>query len=943
MRRKARLNVLYWPAIASAVIILILIAGGPLASVLHPALKQTWAGGDLGTKLKRWLPDSMTGVRTVTLPWRDMASESESNGRSGSRPASTPRTLLIQTEGRGLVGDQTLGDAREELDWDDQPRGFHSPHALRMEAENDLTRLAGAKLLAPRLEDNEELAGIDRSGQMINRLASQSISSKSSSAESVGRDSNESLLDMTGSAGDQTRAYVSDELRSFTKAIGEQTKRGHGIGGGWPETPQLTRDLEMAARVAAQKGLTRFASARVGVMPLDFSIDDWQRELKVELKALTSLPSVTSPDAGEVLLRLQRLAEMGREAGELASDRELQIRLLRVTHGLERRLAVWSSVWRTTQGTVVRVSDFATSEDDTLVDNLQTLQMISDVQSDASQSDDAEGWNRFLMTDDLVAAHQSGDHVERRMVAQRVLSRLDWHRLSHAQQAWLDRPSIRNLSIQLHRWAATPVDYSGLLAQLERQESDAIDLGAIDVASAVQTLRFAESREANRIAQSLNTYYRNANMRVAITSELISRMIPEVDAQVKPVRDRILGADVRGTSVAHSDLSLRLIPSDRTWKFALENQGRINTGASSRQWPVAIRSDSFAAFRSSTPIEITPDGAVLGSTAVNVDAKTKLRGIRSDFDSVPLFGSLVREIARNRYDSMAPVTGQIQKAKIRGGVSGEVDQKVSEQLDIASETLARRLTGPLGSLQLSPLVVDMQTAESRLSARYRVAGDWQLAAFTPRPRAPQASLMSVQMHQSAINNLLETVLPSGEPKSIGEVAAQVKQLFGVQDSLMKDDDDDFAADALIQFASTRPITVEIEDDILWVTIRVMRLKHEGIDLRRFIVRAGFRPQVDGLSASLVRDGHLRISGPDMSMRDRLPVRAIFNKVFSTRRPLPLVQDQWTSHPGLDGLVVTQAELRDGWIAIAIGDANSIPVTVQVARNEEDELGSNGSF
>jgi hypothetical protein len=395
--------------------------------------------------------------------------------------------------------------------------------------------------------------------------------------------------------------------------------------------------------------------------------------------------------------------------------------------------------------------------------------------------------------------------------------------------------------------------------------------------------------------------------------------------------------------VAHSDLSLRLIPSDRTWKFALENQGRINTGASSRQWPVVIRSDSYAAFRSSTPIEITPDGAVLGSTDVNVQSKTKLRGIRSEFDSVPLFSSLVREIARNRYESMAPVTGQIQKSKIRGGVSGEVDQKVSEQLEKASETLARRLTGPLGTLQLSPLVVDMQTTESRLSARYRVAGDWQLAAFTPRPRAPLASLMSVQMHQSAINNLLETVLPSGEPKSIGEVAAQVKQLFGIQDSLIKSDDDDFAADALIQFASTRPITVEIEDDILWVTMRVMRLKHEGIDLRRFIVRAGFRPQVDGLSASLVRDGHLRISGPDMSMRDRLPVRAIFNKVFSARRPLPLVQEEWTSHPGLQGLAVTQAELRDGWIAIAIGDAKSTPVTPQIARNEEDELGSNGSF
>jgi len=212
-----------------------------------------------------------------------------------------------------------------------------------------------------------------------------------------------------------------------------------------------------------------------------------------------------------------------------------------------------------------------------------------------------------------------------------------------------------------------------------------------------------------------------------------------------------------------------------------------------------------------------------------------------------------------------------------------------------------------------------------------------LAAFSPRPRAPLASLMSVQVHQSVLNNTLETILPSGEPQTISELIEKIKQLFMVKEGFSLGDDDQLAAETSIQFASTRPITIEIEDDILWITLRVMRLKQNGgIDLRRFIVRAGYKPQVDGLSAKLVREGHLRINGPDMSMRDRLPVRAIFNKVFSTRRTLPLVPEQWLVHPALEGLAVTQAELRDGWIAIAIGDAGSTGVTPQIARSEESE-------
>ena len=314
--------------------------------------------------------------------------------------------------------------------------------------------------------------------------------------------------------------------------------------------------------------------------------------------------------------------------------------------------------------------------------------------------------------------------------------------------------------------------------------------------------------------------------------------------------------------------------------------------------------------------------ATAGGTVVAVESNTRLRGVETDYDSVPLVGSLVREIALSRYQSLAPQAKQIQQGQIRSEVSSEVDEQVNRQLGEASERFTRHLLGPLGSLGLSPMVVDMQTTSNRLTARYRIGGDWQLAAFTPRPRAPYDSLLSLQVHQSALNNTLETVLPAGEAKTIEEIATDLKELFAVEQLGLpsdEEDDHDLGADTVIQFAATRPVTIEIEDDVLWITLRVMRLSREGgIDLRRFIVRAAYRCEVEGLSARLVRDGHLRISGPGMSMRERLPVRAIFNKVFSTRRPLPLTPQGLAEHPAMEGLAITQLELRDGWIGLAIG-------------------------
>ena len=928
MRRKIRFKVLYWPALASTCIILILISFGPLSTVIRPSFVRLWAGSDLGTKINLWFPNAL-GARSVTLPWIDLA-ENEAQKpehRETSRPRSAPRTLLVQSQGQELSVTTDSVDPRNDLDGTASPRAVHSPHALRVDAANESSRLAEATLFAPVRDDNEELAGVDRTATTSMRLASQA-NPISNASHPIG-----SEVKRTSSV------HVGDDIRDSTKRIAESARRGHGLGGGWPETPQLKLDLESFARVASRKGTTIFVSLKAP----SFSMENWQADVTQTLSMLTALPSVTSRDAGPILSKLQSLATAGHEAGESFSDRELQIRLLRVAHGLDRRLAIWIAVWRTTQGVTARLGDVAPIVNESgietyLVHSSQaTYQAIAALQGDAMAAEDSDGWLRFLMIDELEAATQSSSADLRRIAAQRFLSRLTWHQLGDEQRKWLDRDTVHKLENAVRRWAASPLDYAALLAQIERQESDAIDLGGIDVASAVQTLRFAESAEANRIAQSLNTYYRNANIRVAITDGMIERLIPEVDAKVQPVRDVILGADVRGTSVAKSDLSLKLIPSDHSWKLVLENNGRVSTGAASRQWPVLIRSDSEASFLSSTPLEISASGAVAGSTGVAVRSATKVRGLSTEFDSIPLVNSLVREIAMNRYDSMAPLAQQIQKSKIRRGVSAEVDAKVSEQLDEASKTLSQRLTGPLGTLRLSPMVVDMETTETRLSARYRVAGDWQLAAFSPRPRAPMASLMSVQIHQSALNNTLETILPSGEPKTISELIDQIKQLFMVNDGMSLGDDDQLAAETSIQFASTRPITVEIEDDILWITLRVMRLKQNaGIDLRRFIVRAGYKPQVDGLSANLVRVGHLRISGPDMSMRDRLPVRAIFNKVFSARRTLPIVPAQWLSHPALEGLAVTQAELRDGWIAVAIGNASDTAITPQIARSEEDD-------
>ena len=104
MRRKTRLKVMYWPIFASTCIILIFIGFGPLTSALRPAFIAAWAGGDFGTKVDRWLPGSDLETRSAAFPWVGLAAPNppKSESRDIRRPASVPRTLLVQNQVNGL-------------------------------------------------------------------------------------------------------------------------------------------------------------------------------------------------------------------------------------------------------------------------------------------------------------------------------------------------------------------------------------------------------------------------------------------------------------------------------------------------------------------------------------------------------------------------------------------------------------------------------------------------------------------------------------------------------------------------------------------------------------------------------------------------------------------------------------------------------------------------
>lgn len=660
----------------------------------------------------------------------------------------------------------------------------------------------------------------------------------------------------------------------------------------------------------------------------------WADKVEATIDELESLPRIADDRSGVLIRRLASLSEAGLRLAEKVPAREQQVRWLRASHACSRRSAVWGPIFELASQGQSSVTALGDSGDQQYLSlayvgkqavTSPVVDSVAQLRTELDETGDEAGWGTFLLLDEIDAAAKTSNTDSRALVAQRFLSRLDHHLLTTEHRDWLDRNSVLELAKGLQVWTVRPIDYTEFLQDLERGESDSIDLSAIKVGEAFQSLRFSDDLDAARVAKAIDVNYRNANVRTAISVQLIDRLLPAVPTKSSPIRTTVLGNAVRGTSQVDSQLGVRLTPSRDSWNLHITTNGDVVTQSRSGQSGVTVMSTGNSVFGATTPLIIRRDGYSIGSTQVNVSGSQRLSGIRSKYDGWPLVGPLVRGMAESRFQEAKPVASRISRDQIQSEVTTQLQAQLGEKAERGSQRLDEFVFGPLGRLDLHPKIIDLQTTSTRLVARYRLAGDWQLASNTPRPRAWNDSWMSLQIHQSALNNTMEQLLPTGNAKTFGEFFDDTMELFGRDGATLPED---VPANALIEFAGTRPITVEMDNGKLVLTLRVVKLEQPGsAGLSRFIVRATYRPEIDGLKARLVRDGHLSVAGPGMSMRKRFPIRALFNKVLSESRSIPLTLPKLTDHPATQDLAISQLELRDGWLALAISPDVSARVAV----------------
>lgn len=650
----------------------------------------------------------------------------------------------------------------------------------------------------------------------------------------------------------------------------------------------------------------------------------WAAEATVAVRKLGSAISV---GAAETTAILQHLEQLTRETSSLLTkikDETLAQNLSRTALALGRRITVWKQISQ--MGGMVAADAPAPT-----VDPRSFNKCLNEIDQLTSNSSEGTAWRNYLLIESLrewAARRRNNEERLPRELALQVLKRLNQMSVSSHQRQFLTSGPIASLHQEMLRHTAEPVDSNRLLQHLENYEKSGLPSDARLLARDCQFLAVSSGVAQQELGERIEMHYRNANLRIAVTAELLNRMIPKREPQYAPVVDTIQGVPVRGQSLIASEITVRMIPDPHFARMALEVNGEVASLTRSTAGPATFYSDSESSYVARKPLEISLRGIRMGETEVAVGNSSQLRSISTDFDGLPIFGHIARNIAHSQHDQKMPAANAEVRGKIAAKAKDRVDRETTEQISAAAKRLDEEVLGPMDSLLLDPMMVAAETTEKRFSMRIRLAGPDQLGGHTPRPQAPADSLASVQIHESMINNMLQRLELDGQTFDLAGLGQRLAERFHRFHPKPVDPDQ---ADVKIAFVAKDAIHVHCNDGRLEITLAIARLSKGSRKWKDFQVRAFYRPVVQGRSVDLVRDGIVQLIGPRMNAGSQIALRGVFSKVFSQKEPIHATPESFVKNPKLEGIVVTQFVIDDGWIGAAISPQRTVTAQTGNAR------------
>ena len=604
--------------------------------------------------------------------------------------------------------------------------------------------------------------------------------------------------------------------------------------------------------------------------------------------------------------------------------------LRRVRYGLQRRLSVWRTVHELAGVEYEYTTDITAQDAGGIFSVSRSRLSFEDVEA---------GWASYLELDEAEKVFNSITPNTRRQktAARKLLGRLHSPALTIEQQQHLTRIIDPEVNLVLRRTAVQPVKLERFLKRLEYLEGEGNGAGEFHLNDDYQNLLWTGDIKYRNVADQLQRHYRRENFCVAVSEKLINNLVPDLPDSSEPYQDQILGAQVYGQNEISNTIRIKLLPDANQVSLRLETDGEVRSRISAQQSGVTVHNVGNSRFKVMKRLVFGRYGVSQESAQSSSEVNNQIVGIRSRMDGVPLLGWLTRKVAQQKIQQQAPATQQITKSKLEHQAKQRFEQEVHTNLMQLRNYLNNKILEPLIAMDLDPDPVVTNTTSERIEMRYRLAGRDQMAANSIRPDPIPGSLMSLQIHESAINNMVQRIEIAGKDFNPVGLQEHLQRVLGVNLFASAHQIDQKVE---FQFAPFDPVRVDFEDNQIALSINLKSLRiNNGKRWRNLQVKTRYNPVARGMVFELTQDDNgISLKGRKLNIGDQIAIRAVCTKLFEKNMRFSALPQSLAEKLGTGPLGINQLIVSEGWVGLSINDGRRMARSIHRPQYPEARTG-----
>jgi hypothetical protein len=324
------------------------------------------------------------------------------------------------------------------------------------------------------------------------------------------------------------------------------------------------------------------------------------------------------------------------------------------------------------------------------------------------------------------------------------------------------------------------------------------------------------------------SHYFNQNMHITISEDMLSQFLSDYQTRSGTIAECLLGAWVTGTKDTNANVSVDIKHSDDSGHFLLQLNGQTSSNTQGRKKPATIFTRGNHTFLIESPVFFDGETLSTGEASIDVNTNNQTVGVKTDFDWIPLFGSIARKIARNKSQEKRGQSEQIAAQKITNEALPEFVKEVNERLSKANTAIQQDLFTGLNDKGVGPDAISSRSSESHLAVSSRTMGATRLGGsaqpFVPLPERG----IAIQLHETAINTFIDGLELNGrsirgdqfKDEISKSLSALLQRDIKFGDSADESSDANSEPPATFIFDENDPIRVRIEQDSVLLVLQI---------------------------------------------------------------------------------------------------------------------------